>query len=255
MDRWIAGRLGENVMTTLKTFHDEFYSANILDLDEAGNDFCKISSLWEEESGRLQVLDIGCGAGAVTAELVKRGHTVFGLDIQDEAIRRAQLRGLQARVADLNGPLPFRDRSMDVVLAADIIEHLYDPVRLLAEIRRVLTDDGYALLVIPHHFDIIQRLRMLFGRGIVSAEHLHYCSEYKPWNYVHIRFFTLAEAQELVRVSGFKIECKEPVPLPIFFPLPFRAPLRLVCNRLGRRLFPTLFCSGLRMRVRKAEGS
>ena len=240
-------------MTTIKTFHDDFYSANILDLDEAGNDFCKISSLWKEDSGRLQVLDIGCGAGAVTAELVMRGHTVFGLDIQDEAVRRAKLRGLHARVADLNGPLPFADRSMDVVLAADIIEHLYDPAGLLGEIRRVLNDEGYAMLVIPHHFDIIQRFRMLFGRGIVSAEHLHYCGDYKPWNYVHIRFFTLAEAQELVRTSGFTIECLEPVPLPVFSPLPLRAPLRLVCNRLGRMFFPTLFCSGLRMRVRKAH--
>jgi len=240
-------------MTTLKTFHDEFYTSNILDLDESGNDFSKIGSLWKEASGPLQVLDIGCGAGAVTAELVKRGHTVFGLDIQDEAIRRAKLRGLQARVADLNGPLPFEDRSIDVVLAADIIEHLYDPAGLLREIRRVLKDDGYAILAIPHHFDIIQRIRMLFGRGIVSAEHLHYSSDYKPWNYVHIRFFTLAEAQEIVRMSGFKIECLVQVGVPIFYPLPVRAPLRIGFNRLGRRLFPTLFSSGLRMRVRKAH--
>ncbi len=240
-------------MTTTKTFHDEFYTANILALDEGGNDFSKISSVWKEESGPLQVLDIGCGAGAVTAELVKRGHTVLGLDIQDEAIRRAKLRGLDARVADLNEPLPFEDQSMDVVLAADIIEHVYDPAGLLREIRRVLNDDGYAILAIPHHFDIIQRLRMLFGGGIVSVEHLHYCSDYKPWNYVHIRFFTLAEAQEMVRISGFNIECLERVPLPIFFPLPVRAPLRLVSNRLGRRFFPTLFSSGLRMRVRKSS--
>ena len=198
-------------------------------------------------------LDIGCGAGTVTAELAKRGHTVFGLDIQDEAVRRARLRGLQARVADLNGPLPFEDQTMDVVLAADIIEHLYDPAGLLREIRRVLKDNGYAILAIPHHFDIIQRIRLLFGRGIVSAEHLHYSSDYKPWNYVHIRFFTLAEAQEIVRMSGFKIECLEQVGVPIFYPLPVQAPLRLVFNRWGRRFFPTLFSSGQRMRVRKAH--
>jgi methionine biosynthesis protein MetW len=240
-------------MTTIKAFHDEFYTSNILDQDEGGNDFSKISSLWREESGPLQVLDVGCGAGAVTAELVKRGHTVFGLDIQDEAIRRAKVRGLHAQIADLNAPLPFEDQSMDVVVAADIIEHVYDPAGLLCEIRRVLSDRGYAIIAIPHHFDIIQRLRMLFGSGIVSAEHLHYSRDYKPWNYVHIRFFTLAEAQELVRKSGFLIEGIEHVPLPVLFPLLVRAPIRLVSNRLGRRLFPTLFSSGLRMRVRKGN--
>jgi SAM-dependent methyltransferase len=238
-------------MDTIKSFHDDFYAEKILSLDEEGNTFSKISSLWPARSGPLQVLDIGCGAGSVTADLVKHGHTVFGIDIQDEAVRRANLRGLHARIGDLNEALSFGDQSFDVVVAGDIVEHVFDPVGLLREIRRVLKDDGCALLVIPQHFDFIQRFRMLFGKGIVSAEHLHYCRDYTPWNYVHIRFFTLAEAQQMIQFAGFDIEGLEITPLAIHFPQPIRFLLQLVSNRVARKLFPTLFSSGLRVRVRK----
>jgi len=134
----------------------------------------------------------------------------------------------------------------------DVIEHLFDPLELLAEIRRILKDDGYALIGIPQHFDIIQRVRMLFGSGIVTAEHLSYSKDYRSWNYVHIRLFKLDEAHELTQRAGFLVE--EEILLPVTlhpFSKPIRAGLKLISNRFSRRVLPSLFAAGVRMRIRK----
>lgn len=236
----------------VKTFHDSFYTQQILDLDEKGNDFSKIVALWPGDSRPLKVLDIGCGAGSVTAELVRRGHTVYGIEIQDEAIKRAKARGLQAKMGDLNQPMDFPDRFFDVIVAMDIVEHLFDPLALLADIHRMLRDDGSALIGIPQHFDIIQRVRMLLGSGIVSAEHLCYSKDYHSWNYIHIRLFRLNEAYEMIRRTGFSVDESILLPVPLFpFPLPARAVLKLMMNRFTRPVFPSLFASGVRLRVRK----
>ena len=238
--------------STIKESNDSFNTENILNLDAQGNTFEKIASLWIEDPCPQNVLDIGCGAGAVTSELVRRGYAVYGLDIQDEAVRRASAAGLHAQVWDLNQPLPFVDECFDVIVAADVIEHVFDPLALLREVRRMLKDEGYAIFAIPQHFDILQRLRMLFGKGIVTAEHKHYCADYRPWNYAHIRLFTLQECFQVVRAAGFKVEKSEFLDLPLsFYPLPYRAVLRLLCNRYSRWFFPSLFSSGVRLRARK----
>jgi SAM-dependent methyltransferase len=238
--------------STIKEFHDSFYTQNILDLDAQGNTFEKISSLWIEEPRPQNILDLGCGAGAVTGELVRRGHAVYGIDIQNEAVRRASAEGLDARVWDLNQGLPFNDQCFDVVVAADVIEQVFDPLALLHEVHRTLKDEGYAILGIPQHFDILQRLRMFFGKGIVSAEHKYYCSDYRAWNYARIRLFTLRECFQVVRAAGFRVERSELLGLPLFpYPRPYRPALRLFCNRYSRWFFPSLFSGGVRLRARK----
>lgn len=243
-------------VSTIKEFHDSFYTENILDLDAQGNNFEKISSLWIEDSRPQTVLDIGCGAGAVTSELVRRGHAVYGIDIQDEAVRRASAKGLQAQVLDLNQPLPFNDKFFDATVAADVIEHVFDPLALLREVRRTLKDDGCAILGIPQHFAILQRLRMLFGKGIVTAEHKYYCAGYRSWNYPHIRLFTLQECFQVVEAAGFRVEKSELLGVPLLpYPPPHRAALRLFCNRYSRRLFPSLLSGGVRLRARKQLGA
>jgi 2-polyprenyl-3-methyl-5-hydroxy-6-metoxy-1,4-benzoquinol methylase len=238
--------------STIKEFHDSLYSENILNLDAQGNTFEKISSLWIEDPRPQNILDLGCGAGAVTSELVRRGHAVYGLDIQDEAVRRASTEGLHAQVWDLNQGLPFDDQCFDVAVATDVIEHVFDPLALLREVHRTLKDEGYAILGIPQHFDILQRLWMLFGKGIVTAEYKFYCADYRSWNYAHIRLFTLRECFQVVRAAGFKVEKSELLGIPLFpYPLPYRAALSVFCNRYSRWFFPSLFSGGVRLRARK----
>jgi len=237
---------------SLKEFYDKFYTTEILDLDEQGNNFSKIAPLWKETSTSVKVLDLGCGAGVVSEQLVKYGHEVYGIDVQDEAVRRACLRGLKAKVYDINQGIPFDNGTFDIVLATDILEHMFEPQFILEEIRRVLKNDGYAIVILPLHFDIIQRLKILLGRGIILYEHLQYSTNYRPWNYVHIKFFTLNEVYEFITLCGFAVEKQ------IFRPIVFKFRIKLlmflfrvISNKYITKFIPRLFASGINMRLVK----
>jgi SAM-dependent methyltransferase len=100
-----------------------------------------------------QVLDVGCGDGYLMSLISPRAERVVGVD--------AELRGVQLATAQLDGfancrvagadsyALPFRSGSFDVVVLADVIEHLEHPELCLAEIRRVLAPGGAAFVTTP----------------------------------------------------------------------------------------------------------
>jgi GT2 family glycosyltransferase len=94
-----------------------------------------------------RVLDVGCGIGDF---LAYRPNTI-GVDVNAYAVDWCQSRGLDARLMEA-GHLPFDDASFDGVALDNVLEHLSEPVRLLAEIRRVLTPGGHVLVGVPGTF-------------------------------------------------------------------------------------------------------
>ena len=107
-----------------------------------------------------RVLDLGCGVGHSYALLEPR-ETV-GVDI-DPAALAGQER--ETHVADMRA-LPFPDASFASVVAVQSIEHVPDPERALAEVRRVLEPGGVALLVTPN--------RLTFARADEVIDPYHY---------------------------------------------------------------------------------
>src|SRR5262249_27223614 len=84
-----------------------------------------------------RVLDIGCGAGA-TMDHLKRFGQPHGIDLSEIPLRFSRRRGHQRTLRASATELPFDSESFDLVTALDVIEHLEDDARGLAEIRRVL---------------------------------------------------------------------------------------------------------------------
>jgi SAM-dependent methyltransferase len=101
-------------------------------------------------SGR-EVLDIGCGSGGITVDLVRRHGAahVTGIDVEapvcEHARRRAAGLGLSDRVEIRlvdPGPLPFDAGSFDVVFSKDSIVHIADKEALCADVFRLLRPGG-----------------------------------------------------------------------------------------------------------------
>ncbi len=100
----------------------------------------------------MQLLDVGCGPGAITVGLagVVAPGEVVGVDFQ--ATQVDQARALAAERGVVNArfeigdayQLPFPDGSFDALFAHAVLMHLRDPVRALAEMRRVLRPGGIA---------------------------------------------------------------------------------------------------------------
>lgn len=105
--------------------------------------------LLPELSPGLSLLDVGCGPGTISVDLARRvapGRVVAldrSVDIvsQTRALADAQGVSLEARIGDAYA-LPLPDASFDVVHAHQVLQHLSDPVRALADMRRVVRPGG-----------------------------------------------------------------------------------------------------------------
>jgi Trans-aconitate methyltransferase len=87
-----------------------------------------------------RILDLGCGDGALTAELAATGAIVTGVDASPEQVAAAEARGLDARVAD-GCRLPF-DGGFDAVFSNAALHWMNDHDAVLAGVRRALKPGG-----------------------------------------------------------------------------------------------------------------
>lgn len=109
-----------------------------------------------------RVLDLGCRDGALTSRYAE-GNEVVGVDADREALAEAAKLGIETRWADLDEPLPFDDAGFDVVVAGELLEHLRDPARVVADVRRVLRPGGTFVGSVPNAYRLKNRLRFLAG--------------------------------------------------------------------------------------------
>ena len=98
------------------------------------------------------VLDIGCGIGGITVDLVRRhgAARVVGIDVEEPVCNHAAMRvaraGLDEQISIelvAPGPLPFDDATFDVVFSKDSIVHISDKESLCADVFRVLAPGGW----------------------------------------------------------------------------------------------------------------
>ena len=96
------------------------------------------------------ILEVGCSAGLLLAELRGRGYRkVTGVDLSMDGARRCQGRGLTSIAVMDAGRLGFAPASFDLVIASDVLEHIYDDTGALEEWRRVLKPSGRLLVLVP----------------------------------------------------------------------------------------------------------
>ena len=149
-----------------------------------------------------RVLDVGCGAGALGGALrEERGIEVMGLELSPDAAARARERLDAVVEADLDelDDLPFERGGFDAMVFGDVLEHLRDPHRLLRTLRPWLADDGALVCSIPNvaHWSVVLPLLTQDRWPYADAGLL---------DRTHVHFFTLTEAELMLRECGFTVE-------------------------------------------------
>ncbi|WP_445152737.1 class I SAM-dependent methyltransferase [Baekduia sp. Peel2402] len=186
-----------------------------------------------------RVLDVGCATGYLAAELTKRGCTVDGVEFDPVAAEQARKPGRcrEVVVGDLEAPLTREaveamvGTRPDVVVCADVLEHLRDPWSTLAWLHTLLPAGGRAVISVPNIAHWTARRALLRGRFDYA--------DFGLFDRTHLRFFTRASAAELARRAGFAVLRERPAGAPL--PLESRVPaLRAVRDRCVRR-YPEAF--------------
>jgi glycosyltransferase involved in cell wall biosynthesis len=184
-----------------------------------------------------RILDLGCSDGRLGALLRLAGHTVVGVDFKKHDDVAERLDGFIE--ADLNKGLPPLNERFDVVVGADVLEHLVDPGLVLEAIREVLAPGGRVLVSIPNFAHWYPRARVVSGRFRYERRGI--------FDEGHLRFFTPRSFERLVNKSGLRVRrrCGSGLPLEVLGrggPAPAKTMKVLgTIDRVGLALSPVLF--------------
>lgn len=135
-------------MFDLETTYWWFVGRRLLVRDWVAAALRRTPSLSTEPSMERWLLDVGCGTGANTDMLAGFGR-VIGTDVSTEALHWSRRRGLSSLARCRTEQLCFADDTFDVVAALDLLEHVDDDLKALAELHRVCKPGGVVIVTVP----------------------------------------------------------------------------------------------------------
>lgn len=150
------------------------------------------------------VLDVGCGAGATSAELKRRAPSACVIGIESQTSAAGAARNvldyvIEANAEDLDfSQARIRLAEIDTVLLADVLEHMYNPWRFLMRLRPYLAPGAQIVASIPNARNLWLLSQLASGNFTYEAEGL--------LDITHIRFFTKREMLKLFEQTGYTIE-------------------------------------------------
>jgi methionine biosynthesis protein MetW len=198
-----CGASGRDMSDATASYYDQYWSAEGFRPTEAVDGrFRRL--LNDQIDGSSRVLDLGCGDGTSNGVwLASWVASYCGADVSEPAIEQARALGLRAELIEDAGLLPFGNREFDVVVLAEVLEHLFAPQAALREARRVLAPGGLVVASVPNCAYWRRRADLaLLGRWNPLGDEL---SVSQPWRDPHIRFFTRGALRRLCLETGFGV--------------------------------------------------
>jgi 2-polyprenyl-3-methyl-5-hydroxy-6-metoxy-1,4-benzoquinol methylase len=149
-----------------------------------------------------KVLEIGAGPGSISHVLQDLNQCeVTALEVHPDYIEKLKEFCADVVSADLNdrywSDIFAADRKFDVVVAADVLEHLYDPLSCVKNMATLLNDRGSIVISLPH-----------VGHATIAGCLWDGDFQYGEWGLLdrtHIRFFGITNIQNLIEDADLKI--------------------------------------------------
>lgn len=136
-----------------------------------------ISELVSSVGTNLDILDVGCGPAFISNHLYEMGNNLTCIDLPAITYLARKHEGLVVLAADAEH-LAFASNSLDMIVASEILEHLWSPHDFLKEAHRILRPHGHVIIEVPE-----------------GKEGLR-------WD-AHIQFFTVESLDQLARAEDF----------------------------------------------------
>ncbi len=178
-----------------------------------------------------RILEVGCSAGYLSEMFTHTGCTVTAIELDQAEAEKARPYCSRIIIGSIEDPniLQAAAGTYDVIVCADVLEHLRSPLSVLERLGSYLHEDGCFIVSLPNVANWKVRISLLLGRFEYADEGI--------LDRTHLRFFTIASARQLLERAGCQIDQ--------FHPAATRMPLFLV------RSFPSLFAVHLIFRARK----
>ena len=150
------------------------------------------------EKSKLRILDLGCGNGSFTNFLASQGFEVIGIEESASGVELAQQNYPNCQFINgsiYNLELPELEHSFDLVISAEVVEHLFFPRELPRIAKKLLKPGGHLILTTPYHGYFKNIALSLSGK--IDA---HFTA---LWDGGHIKFFSVKTLTQLVTSEGF----------------------------------------------------
>ena len=145
------------------------------------------------------VLEIGPASGYLSRCFVDAGCRVTGIEADPEAASRADHPDIQFIYGSVEEEEVLRQirGTFDVVVLADVLEHLRWPEQTLLRVRSFLNPGGYAVVSLPNIANWKTRIDLLLGRFEYREEGI--------MDRTHLRFFTKRSAEAMILAAGYEV--------------------------------------------------
>ena len=144
--KWIEWqKYDANMHIMMMQAHTETLNVNTLNLDRVKIFIDMINGIG---GSGLKILDVGCGDGVISEPLMMMGNYVAAVELPTVAklAHKCKVSSVMAGDAET---LAFAKVSFDLVIASEVVEHLWKPESFLTEVHRVLKPNGYLIIETP----------------------------------------------------------------------------------------------------------
>jgi len=178
-----------------------------MNYDKKGADYYSnirldLINLIDKKSQNLKVLEIGAAYGETLFYLKQNGiaSEVVGVDIFEDAKNKQNYKPLDQFIfGDIEKiDLPEYFQHFDLILLADVLEHLFEPKSVLETLKKYLKEDGKIIISMPN-IRYYSALYKIVFKGDFKYE------ESGIFDYTHVRFYCRKNIQELLETAGYKV--------------------------------------------------
>ena len=150
-------------------------------------------------SDGMKILDIGCSNGSLINKInFNKSLDIHGIDISSKAIGYSKNKGIQNTQVMNADKLKYKDKEFDIIIASDVLEHIENDNKALLEWKRVLKDNGFAIIFVP-------AIMALWSHNDIYSE--------------HFRRYEKSQFRNRLIDSGFNIERSSYWNFTLFIPI------------------------------------
>ncbi len=143
------GLFGDSEFYSRLSQYDWYYEEEKWEFDRA----VELVKIWRPKS----ILEIGCGSGEFLQKIRSGVEYSFGIDINDVALAKARAKGLEVSSTDVSR----LDRTFDMIVLFEVLEHLRAPGELLKAIDKKLNPNGVLVIAVPNPDGYLKDLNLV----------------------------------------------------------------------------------------------